>query len=123
MARTCFFILLFSILAEMFHVQVSIAQEKKWLGPSVDFSHGRLVVEKNKRFLTFEDGQPFFGLGDTAWELFHRLTKDEAERYMENRLHRCHPRERLRNGVYSDRERSKAQSPSMRLARRKRMVV
>jgi hypothetical protein len=27
----------------------------------------------------------FFWLGDTAWELFHRLTREEAERYLENR--------------------------------------
>ncbi|MFC1633370.1 glycoside hydrolase family 140 protein [Planctomycetota bacterium] len=80
-----FFILFFSILAESFHVQESIAQERKWFGKSVDFSHGRLIVSENQRFLIFEDGTPFFWLGDTAWELFHRLTKNEAERYLENR--------------------------------------
>ena len=56
------------------------AQEKQWIGRSVDFSHGRLVVSENDRFLMFEDGTPFFWLGDTAWELFHRPTKEEAER-------------------------------------------
>lgn len=30
-------------------------------------------------------GKPFFWLGDTAWELFHRLTFDEARRYLETR--------------------------------------
>ena len=29
--------------------------------------------------------QPFFWLGDTAWELFHRLNREEAERYLRNR--------------------------------------
>ncbi len=33
----------------------------------------------------FEDGTPFFYLGDTAWELFHRLSKEDAEKYLENR--------------------------------------
>ncbi|RPI45562.1 MAG: DUF4038 domain-containing protein [Bacteroidetes bacterium] len=61
------------------------AQEVKWSGPSVDFSHGRLVVSPESRFLVFEDGTPFFWLGDTAWELFHRLSKKEAEQYLENR--------------------------------------
>lgn len=61
------------------------AQEKRWTGPSVDFSHGPLVVSENRRFLVFEDGTPFFWLGDTAWELFHRLSKEEAEVYLENR--------------------------------------
>ncbi len=54
-------------------------------GPSVDFSHGPLKVSENKRFLVHEDGTPFFYLGDTAWELLHRLNREEAERYLENR--------------------------------------
>jgi len=60
-------------------------QEVKWEGPPVDFSHGRLIVSGNHRFLMFEDGTPFFYLGDTAWELFHRLTEAETEVYLENR--------------------------------------
>jgi hypothetical protein len=54
-------------------------------GPSVDFKHGKLKVHESKRFLCFEDGTPFFYLGDTGWELFHRLNMDEAEQYLENR--------------------------------------
>ncbi|HJZ39534.1 MAG TPA: glycoside hydrolase family 140 protein [Bacteroidales bacterium] len=54
-------------------------------GPSVDLSHGRLVVSGNNRFLQFEDGAPFFYLGDTGWEFFHRLNFSEAETYLENR--------------------------------------
>ena len=61
------------------------SQETQWKGPSVDFSHGRLKVSDNKHFLVFEDGTPFFYLGDTGWELFHRLTYEEAEKYLENR--------------------------------------
>ncbi len=45
----------------------------------------RLRVGDNRRFLVREDGQPFFYLGDTAWELFHRLNREEATRYLENR--------------------------------------
>ncbi|MCI0541528.1 MAG: glycoside hydrolase family 140 protein [Verrucomicrobiales bacterium] len=45
----------------------------------------RLKVSENKRFLVSEDGKPFFYLGDTAWELFHRLNREEADRYLENR--------------------------------------
>lgn len=56
-----------------------------WEGKSVDFSHGPLVVSANKRFLSHADGTPFFYLGDTAWELFHRLTEEEVDRYLENR--------------------------------------
>ena len=45
----------------------------------------RLRVSENRRFLVTENGDPFFWLGDTAWELFHRLTREEAERYFTNR--------------------------------------
>src|SRR4030095_5102392 len=45
----------------------------------------RLKVSDNKRFLVKEDGSPFFYLGDTAWELFHRLNREEADKYLENR--------------------------------------
>jgi hypothetical protein len=61
------------------------AQENPWMGPSADFSHGKLSLSENKRFLVFEDGTPFYYLGDTGWELFHRLNKDETEKYLENR--------------------------------------
>ncbi|HEX8040384.1 MAG TPA: glycoside hydrolase family 140 protein [Chryseosolibacter sp.] len=45
----------------------------------------QLQVSGNGRFLQTADGQPFFWLGDTAWELFHRLTREEAELYLKNR--------------------------------------
>jgi hypothetical protein len=45
----------------------------------------RLKVSDNRRFLMEEDGTPFFYLGDTAWELFHRLSREEADRYLEDR--------------------------------------
>lgn len=44
-----------------------------------------LKVSDNKRYLTNENGKPFFWLGDTAWELFHRTTREEATQYLENR--------------------------------------
>jgi len=64
---------------------VNAQPEKPWDGPSQDFNHGKVLVSSNKRFLQFEDGTPFFWLGDTAWELFHRLNKEETELYLENR--------------------------------------
>ncbi len=46
----------------------------------------RLKVSDNCRFLAYEDGKPFFYLGDTAWELFHRSTREEADLYLDNRV-------------------------------------
>ena len=37
------------------------------------------------RFLFWEDGEPFFYLGDTAWELFHALNREETEYYFSER--------------------------------------
>jgi hypothetical protein len=51
----------------------------------VDFRHGDLVVSPNKRFLQHTDGTPFFWQGDTAWELFHRLDRPDAELYLTDR--------------------------------------
>lgn len=45
----------------------------------------RLKVSDNHRFLVTEDGKPFFWLGDTAWELFHRLDARDAQAYLRTR--------------------------------------
>ncbi|EIP97109.1 hypothetical protein OpiT1DRAFT_01538 [Opitutaceae bacterium TAV1] len=65
----------------------------------------RLCVSRNGRFLVQAEAepgaaedqecgsadaslageQPFFWLGDTAWELFHRLDREEADHYLETR--------------------------------------
>lgn len=49
------------------------------------FSRGRIVVHPGGRYLQYADGRPFFYLGDTAWELFHRTTREEARLYLEDR--------------------------------------
>lgn len=45
----------------------------------------RLKVSDNHRFLVTEQGEPFFWAGDTAWELFHRCTREEATEYLSHR--------------------------------------
>ena len=45
----------------------------------------RLKVSDNHRFLVTQAGKPFFYLGDTAWELLHRLNREEADRYLQDR--------------------------------------
>ena len=49
----------------------------------------RLEVSGNHRYLVQDDGttdgKPFFYVGDTAWELFTRLTKSEVEKYFQVR--------------------------------------
>jgi Protein of unknown function (DUF4038)/Putative collagen-binding domain of a collagenase len=45
----------------------------------------QITVSPNRRFLQTKSGKPFFWLADTAWELFHRLNRTEAEYYLETR--------------------------------------
>src|SRR5690606_9515872 len=70
--RTCLFILL-----SVFLWRPVVAQDH--------WEKGRLKVSENGHYLQYEDGTPFFWLGDTAWELFARLTKEEISHYLENR--------------------------------------
>ena len=46
------------------------------------WSHGRLTVTDNGRYIIHADGTPFFWLGNTAWLLPERLTREEAEYYL-----------------------------------------
>ena len=45
----------------------------------------QLTVSNNQRYLAAPAGKPFFYLGDTAWELFHRLNREEATLYLQDR--------------------------------------
>ena len=64
-------------------VVIALAAVLSW--PAVQAAAPRLRVSDNKRFLVKADGTPFFYMGDTAWELFHRLNREEAARYLEHR--------------------------------------
>lgn len=44
----------------------------------------QFTVSDNHRYL-LKNGKPFFWMGDTGWELFHRLTLDEASQYLKRR--------------------------------------
>jgi hypothetical protein len=45
----------------------------------------QIQVNANHLFLQDKNGNPFFWLGDTDWELFHRLNREEAEQFLETR--------------------------------------
>lgn len=44
-----------------------------------------LKISENGRYMTTDDGKPFFWLGDTGWLLFNKLDREEAEQYLEDR--------------------------------------
>lgn len=59
------------------------AAEQPRQGPSARIDP--LRISDTRRHLVYKDHTPFFYLADTAWELFHRLNREDAERYLENR--------------------------------------
>lgn len=65
----------FALMTTLFLIGSAMAGAQSW----------ELRISENKRFLTKANGIPFFWLGDTAWELFHRLNREDTERYLENR--------------------------------------
>jgi hypothetical protein len=50
----------------------------------IKISSAQFTISSNHRYL-LKDGKPFYWLGDTAWELFHKLTKEEADQYLKRR--------------------------------------
>src|SRR3569833_430244 len=51
---------------------------------ALNTAHAQFTVSADKHFI-LKDGQPFFWLGDTAWELFHRLNREDADKYLKTR--------------------------------------
>ena len=42
----------------------------------------KLQVSDNNRYLVMENNEPFFYMADTAWELFHRTTREQVDMYL-----------------------------------------
>ncbi|MEP0711765.1 MAG: glycoside hydrolase family 140 protein [Algoriphagus sp.] len=55
------------------------------VGTSQQVEAQNLKVTTNGRYLETLDSKPFFWLGDTAWELFHKLDREEAVHYLKTR--------------------------------------
>jgi hypothetical protein len=71
-----------TILPLLLYSTIALAQ------PPAPLPHIRVAA--NHRTLETADGpigasKPFFWLGDTAWELFHRLNREEAIEYLDTR--------------------------------------
>lgn len=47
------------------------------------WDNGKLTVSANHLFLQFENGKPFFWLGDTGWLMPERLNRDEVAYYLQ----------------------------------------
>lgn len=62
-----------------FHPRSSSEHEASLSVAIAPSSNGRHLVHHVKPH------EPYFHLGDTAWELLHRLSEDEAEIFLRNR--------------------------------------
>lgn len=49
------------------------------------FTSFELQIPANGRYIEYKNGSSFLYLGDTAWSLLSRLTKDEVSLYLKNR--------------------------------------
>ena len=70
-------ILLIALAFTLFRPLASYAQADSYIFP--------LTVSQNGRYLTDANNQPFFYLADTGWQLFNKLTKEEAVQYLDDR--------------------------------------
>jgi len=50
--------------------------------------HGPLTVKEGSHVIEHTDGTPFLWIGDTGWALFQQLTREEVDRYLDDRAAR-----------------------------------
>ncbi len=68
------------------HAPLPVVQTAERQAPSPPGTRpGPLRVHESGKYLIDEQGHPFFYLGDTAWELFHRLNREQAAAYLDDR--------------------------------------
>lgn len=56
-----------------------------YAGQDDPFTSFELQIPANGRYIEYKNGSSFLYLGDTAWSLLSRLTKDEVSLYLKNR--------------------------------------
>src|SRR5262249_44268266 len=61
------------------------AHDVNRVGPSVDFSHGNLVVHSDGHRLRHTDGTPFVLIADTCWNLVQDLAPVDQQVYFDTR--------------------------------------
>lgn len=75
--------------------------------------HGNLKVSENRRHLVHADGTPFFWMGDTAWQLFVNLNRDEVDHYLRVRAQqRFNVIQAVALGEFTFRDKQRGMSPN-----------
>ena len=68
----CTFLLFFCLISLLTYGQEIVAKKE------MPWNNGKLKVSDNRHFLQFENGKPFFWLGETVWLLPSRSNREEA---------------------------------------------
>lgn len=66
-----------SILFILLHFLIPYTEAQEIKGP--------IKVHQNSQYLMTAEGEPFFWMADTAWELFHRVSLEDTEMYLDKR--------------------------------------
>ena len=72
----CFFMKIFYLISS-FLLYANLAVSQNISGP--------IKIHENQRYFTTAEGDPFFWMADTAWELFHRLDLEQSKMYLDKR--------------------------------------
>jgi len=57
----------------------------EYYGNNLLYKKGRIKVSPSKRYLIYDNGDPFFYLGDTAWEITWKSYKEQVLQYISDR--------------------------------------
>ena len=66
-----------TVLSILFLVMITLSTTGQKLSP--------LKISDDKHYLVTQDNKPFFWLGGTAWEMIHRLNRQEVDKYLTDR--------------------------------------
>jgi hypothetical protein len=67
------------------HRQQGSIRVQAYQGANPLYAKGFLKVSDNKRYLSYANGEPFFWLGDTAWEMVWKARWAEVQKYVADR--------------------------------------
>jgi len=58
---------------------------EEYYGDNPLYKNGRIKISPNKKYLVYDNGDPFFYLGDTAWEITWKSYKEQVLEYISDR--------------------------------------
>lgn len=69
----------------LYFIQSSSVPLKRAAADAANSNLAPVGINDNGKYLVDADSDPFFWMGNTAWEMHHRLTREEIETYLDDR--------------------------------------